>query len=197
MSHPFSEEELEKSSALRCQYEQHGVENYYAQFGAEYRNPHEPIIAEVLREAVSRWNLDLSCVLDLACGSGEVTLVLRELGAGQVDGIDPYTGEAYQARTSQQAETFSFEEISMGALERRQYSVVVCSFAMHLIKESWLPSLLFQVAGISGCLLIITPHKRPELKGEWGWTLKDEFVIERVRARLYKKQTERRQDYSG
>ncbi len=194
MSRPFSEEELEESSALRCQYEQHGVKNYYAQFGAEYRNPHEPIIAEVMREAVSRWSLDLSHVLDLACGSGEVTLVLRELGARQIDGIDPYTGEAYLGRTSQQAETFSFEEIAAGALEGRQFSVVVCSFAMHLIEESWLPSLLFQVAGISDCLLIITPHKRPELKAEWGWTLKDEFVIERVRARLYKKQTERRQD---
>ncbi len=186
MSRPFSEEELEESSALRCQYEQHGVENYYAQFGAEYRNPHEPIIAEVLREAVSRWSLDLSHVLDLACGSGEVTLVLRELGARQIGGIDPYTSEAYLERTDQHAEVFSFEEISSGVLGERQYSVVVCSFAMHLIEESWLPSLLFQLARISDCLLIITPHKRPELKSEWGWTLEDEFLIEKVRARFYR-----------
>ena len=172
--------------AIRHYYQEHGVEEYYSQFGADYRNPHEPIIAEVLCEAVSRWSLDLSRVLDLACGSGEVTLALRKLGARQVDGIDPYTGEAYLARTGQQAEAFSFEEIAAGALEGKQYSVVICSFAMHLIEESWLPSLLFQLAGISDCLLIVTPHKRPDLKAEWGWTLEGEFVIEKVRARFYR-----------
>ncbi|MBS1786875.1 MAG: class I SAM-dependent methyltransferase [Acidobacteria bacterium] len=186
MSRPLSEKEPEGSNALRCQYEQHGVENYYAQFSAEYRNPHEPIIAEVLCEAVSRWNLDLSSVLDLACGSGEVTLAMRELGAGQIDGIDPYTVEAYQGRTGQRAEPFSFEDIAAGALNGRRYSVVICSFAMHLIEESWLPSLLFHLARISDSLLIVTPHKRPELKAEWGWNLEDEFLIERVRARLYR-----------
>ena len=186
MARPFSEEETEESTALRCQYEQHGVENYYAQFGAEYRNPHEPIIAEVLRDAVSRWNVDLSHVLDLACGSGEVTLTLRQVGAQQIEGVDPYTAEAYLARTGQQAEALSFEEIAAGALDGRRYSVIVCSFAMHLIEESWLPALLFQFAEISDCLLILTPHKRPELKAEWGWTLEDEFVIQKVRARLYR-----------
>ncbi|MGH9803313.1 MAG: class I SAM-dependent methyltransferase, partial [Blastocatellia bacterium] len=135
----------DEQDAIRCQYEQHGVESYYAQFGAEYRNPHEPIIAEVLREAVSRWNLDLNCVLDLACGSGEVTLVLYELGARQIIGADPFTGEAYLARTGQQAEVVSFEQIAAGHFDGRQYSIVVCSFAMHLIEESWLPALLFQL----------------------------------------------------
>ncbi len=175
--------------AIRLKYEELGVEEYYSQFGAEYRNPHEPVIAEVLREAVSRWHLDLTQVLDLACGSGEVTLVLQELGARRIDGVDPFTGEAFRARTGQQAETFNFEQIAAGALAGRQYSLIVCSFAMHLIKESWLPSLLFQLGENSDCLLILTPHKRPELKPEWGWTLNDEFVFERVRARLYQTQT--------
>jgi hypothetical protein len=34
-------------------------------------------------------------------------------------------------------------------------------------------------------LIILTPHKRPQLSPEWGWILKDEFVHERIRARLY------------
>lgn len=180
--------------AIRQKYEELGVEKYYAQFGAEYRNPHEPVIAEVLREAVRRWKLDLTGVLDLACGSGEVTLALQELGAQGIDGVDPFTGEAFRARTGQQAKAFSFEQIAAGALARQHYSLIVCSFAMHLIEESWLPPLLFQLGEISSCLLILTPHKRPELKPEWGWTLEGEFVIERVRVRLYKKQTENRQD---
>lgn len=176
----------DETPAIRHQYEEHGVEGYYEQFGADYRNPHEPVIREVLREAVERWRLDLTRVLDLACGSGEATLVLRELGAVEIDGVDPYTNEAYLARTGKAAESFSFEQIAAGALAERSYSLIVCSFAMHLIEESWLPALLARIAMISGSLLIITPHKRPEIKAEWNWTLADEFVIERVRARLYR-----------
>lgn len=174
------------SEAIRRKYEELGAGNYYAQYGADYRNPHEPIIAEVLREAINRWSLGLNHTLDLACGSGEVTLALRQLGARQIDGVDPFTGEAYLARTGQQVTAVSFEQIAAGALSDRRYSLIVCSFAMHLIDESWLPTLLFQLAGISDCLMIVTPHKRPELKAEWGWALEDEFVIERVRARLYR-----------
>lgn len=176
-------------AAVRHQYEEHGVEGYYSQFGADYRNPHESAIREVLQHAVQRWRLDLTRVLDLACGSGEVTLALRELGCQTVDGIDPHTGEAYLARTGLQAEEFSFEQIAEGALTGRRYSLIVCSFAMHLIEESWLPALLAQIGFISRSLLIITPHKRPDLKAGWGWTLEDEFVIERVRARLYQSKT--------
>ena len=175
---------LNESDAIRHQYQEHGVEGFYFQFRDEYRNPHEPIIAEVLREAVNRWNLDLTHVLDLACGSGEVTLVLQQLGASEIDGVDPFTGDAYQTRTGQQAEAVSFEQIAAGALAGRRYSLIACSFAMHLIDESWLPTLLFQLAQLSDCLLIVTPHKRPELKAEWGCMLEGEFVIEKVRARF-------------
>lgn len=171
--------------AVRHQYEEHGVEGYYTQFGADYRNPHEPIIREVLQEAIRRWQLDLSRVLDLACGSGEVTLLLQEQGCQQIDGVDPHTGEAYLSRTNQQAEAIGFEQIAAGALARRRYSLIICSFAMHLIDESWLPALLAQLGLISSRLLIITPHKRPEIKAVWGWTLNGEFVIDRVRARVY------------
>lgn len=176
----------DETPAIRQQYEKHGVEGYYAQFGADYRNPHEPIIREILREAVRRWWLDLTRVLDLACGSGEAALALRELGAGEIDGVDPYTREAYLARTGKAAEDFSFEQIAAGALAGRSYSLIVCSFAMHLIEESWLPALMAQLGMISDSLLIITPHKRPEFKAGWSWTLADEFVIERVRARFYR-----------
>lgn len=177
---------IETADAIRQQYQEHGVEGYYSQFGADYRNPHEAIICEVLQEAVRRGQLDLTSVLDLACGSGEVTLVLRELGCQQIDGVDPNTGEAYLARTGQQAKAISFEQIAAGALSGRNYTLIVCSFAMHLIEESWLPSLLAQLGLISDTLLILTPHKRPEIKAAWGWKLEDEFVSERVRARVYR-----------
>lgn len=175
------------TEAIRHQYEQLGARGFYEQHGAEYRNPHEAAIGAVLRVVVPEWRLELTRVLDLACGSGEVTLVLRDLGAEQIDGADPYTGAAFQERTGQSAEALSFEQVAEGALAGRTYSLIVCSFAMHLLPVSRLPELLFRLAELAPQLLILTPHKRPELKPAWGWQLTQEMVLERVRARLYQR----------
>lgn len=171
--------------AIRHHYEELGAQAFYEKYGVAYRNPHEAAIGVVLRAVVPEWDLDLARVLDLACGSGEATLVLRDLGAGQIDGVDPYTGGAYLARTGQAAESLGFEQIAAGALAERRYSLIVCSFAMHLLPASRLPALLFRLAELASQLLILTPHKRPELKRAWGWELTQEGVLERVRARLY------------
>jgi SAM-dependent methyltransferase len=175
------------TEAIRHQYEQLGAQAFYEQHGADYRNPHEAAIGAVLRAVVPEWGLDLTHVLDLACGSGEVTLVLRDLGAEQIDGVDPYTDAAYLARTGQVAEALGFEQIAEGALVGRSYSLLVCSFAMHLLPVSRLPALLFRLAELTPYLLILTPHKRPEIKRAWGWELAQELVLERVRARLYRR----------
>lgn len=174
-----------EGGAIRHRYEAEGVEGFYAKQGAAYRNPHEPVIHKLIGEVVRHWQLDLDSVLDLACGSGEVTLALRELGAGRIDGIDPYTGAAYLERTGREAERYRFEDIAAGILEGRHYRLVVCSFALHLLDESWLPALLFHLARLTDRLLILTPHKRPELNPAWGWDRDKEILIERVRARLY------------
>ena len=173
------------SDNIRPAYEEHGVTGFYEQFGSKYRNPHESILQSLLKRVALEWQLELSSVLDLACGSGEVTLVLQELGA-KVSGIDPYTFKAYLERTSLQAEQFSFDDISNGILEGRNYSLIVCSFALHLVEISRLPILMFQLAQVSDTLLILTPHKRPQIKPEWGWKLVTEVLEDRVRARLYR-----------
>src|SRR5262245_59884158 len=120
--------------SIRGEYEKHGVQGFCEQYGDQYRNPHELAIHAVLGRAVSLWKPDLTHVLDLACGSGEVTLILKELGCTRIDGIDPYTGQAYQQRTGQQAESLTFEQIASGALSERRYSLIVCSFALHLLE---------------------------------------------------------------
>jgi SAM-dependent methyltransferase len=173
-------------SDIRPAYEQHGVTGFYEQFGSNYRNPHETIIQSLLKKVILEWKLDLSNVLDLACGSGEATLVLQELGA-VVSGIDPYTFKAYLERTTLQAEQFSFDDIANGILEGRRYSCIVCSFALHLVEVSKLPALLYQLVQITDTLVILTPHKRPQIKPDWGWKLESELLEDRVRARLYKK----------
>src|SRR5262252_8089980 len=99
-------------NAIRKEYERYGPEAYYRRFGAEYRNPHEAAVRAAIHAAVAAWRLDLSRVLDLACGSGEATLALREAGAASIAGLDPFTGFAYQARTGQPAEALTFEAIA-------------------------------------------------------------------------------------
>ena len=171
--------------ALRHLYERHGVEGYYAQFGAAYRNPHEERVRVAFQAAVTAWQPDLSRVLDLACGSGEATLALRDLGAHAIDGVDPYTAPAYLARTGLPAESLTFEAVAAGALSGRRYSLIVCSYALHLLAPSRLPRLAYQLSRIADGLLVLTPHKRPHLRPEWGWRLAGEMVVDRVRARSY------------
>ncbi len=171
---------------IREAYEEYGVREFYETYGAAYHNPHEPTIVALLQQIVPLWSLPLDKVLDLACGSGEVTVTLQTLGNPTIEGIDPYTGPAYLARTGQHAQSYTFEQIATGALAGRYYNLIVCSFAMHLVAESWLPGLAFQLSLISDMMLILTPHKRPHIKAAWGWTLTNETVVERVRARLYR-----------
>lgn len=173
-------------SSIREEYEEYGVQQFYREQGAAYHNPHEPAIVALLQQIVPAWSLDLQHVLDLACGSGEVTLALQMLGGSRIDGIDPYTGTAYYQRTGQLAEPYTFEQIATGALVDRRYTLIVCSYALHLVAASWLPTLAFRLSRIGDTLLIITPHKRPEIKAKWGWSLLNETVVDRVRSRLYR-----------
>ena len=107
--------ENRQSRAIRTEYERHGVNGFYQEFGDDYRNPHEEEIRLVLSRCLDQWSLDLSDVLDLACGSGEATLALVGCGAKEVTGVDPYTARAYQRRTARAAESFTFEQIAAGA----------------------------------------------------------------------------------
>lgn len=172
--------------SIRKGYEEHSVQGFYEKFGDEYSNPHEQEIGQLLQLAVENWKLDLHKVLDLACGSGEITIALQKLGCADINGIDPYTYKAYLKRTGKQAEAYTFEDIAAGKLCGRHYSLIICSFAMHLVAESRLPILLYQLSLIADSMAIFTPHKRPQLKEEWGWTCLDEIIYNRVRARFYK-----------
>ena len=175
------------SGAIRHEYEKHGAAAFYGRFGAAYRNPHEPQVVRSIRHAVQTLRPDLSSVLDLAAGSGEATLALRELGVApqNIDGVDPFTADAYLARTGRVAERFTFEDVAAGALAGRDYSLIVCSFALHLCEPSRLPAVALQLSLVGRSLLVLTPHKRPHLRPQWGWDLVGEHVLERVRSRYY------------
>ena len=174
-----------KGNARSDKYRAMGVEEFYRQEGGTYRNPHEFAVKELLAGALSEMDVD-GRMLDLACGSGESTLVMERCGISKIDAIDPYTHEAYRQRTGRPAEKFSFENIADGCLAGRKYDTIVCSFAMHLVDESRLPTLCYQLSVIAENLIVITPIKRPEVKDAWGWSLESETMEHRVRCRVYR-----------
>jgi hypothetical protein len=182
---------MAQPNGFRGAYDEHGVAGFYQEHGAQYRNPHEPALARALPRCLTSWRsqgLLLNSVLDLACGSGEVTLVLRGLPDGaamKIDACDPFTWEAFERRTGLPCARTSFEDVEQGALEGREYDAVICCFAMHLVDDSRLVALGTALALAATHLIIITPHKRPDLTPDMGWTLRQEAVVDRIRMRWY------------
>ena len=73
-----------------------------------------------------------------------------------------------------------------GALQNRRYDTIICSYAMHLCEESMLNNLLYQLSLIANTLIIITPHKRPEIKNWWYEV--ESFKYNGVTLKVYRKQ---------
>ncbi|KAF9013376.1 hypothetical protein BDQ17DRAFT_1231671 [Cyathus striatus] len=78
---------------------------------------------------------------------------------------------------------------------------IVCSFALHLLETpSGLFSLLWELSLKARWLIILAPHKKPELKNGWGWTKwnivewqecsitahEGELLYDRVHCRIYR-----------
>lgn len=185
---PHNRDNGARVAAIRPLYETHGATEYYRNHGATYRNPHEPIVHALLEHAVHKFAIVPEArVLDLACGSGEATLALNAMGVQNIDGFDPFTASAYSQRTGRRCETSSFEDVARGVLATRRYELCVCSFALHLASASVLPNLCWQLALIGKMLWVLTPHKRPHIKVDWGWDLRDELLQSRVRLRVYQR----------
>jgi hypothetical protein len=171
---------------IRPSYDALGPDEFYRQSAATYRNPHESAVATLVTRVVREWPVDVTDVLDLACGSGEVTLALLQCeGVRSIHGVDPFTGAAYLERTGATAESLTFAEIAAGGLEGRWWTTVFCSFALHLCETSRLPVLCQRLADITDSLVVVTPHKRPVIDPTWGWSLREEMMHSRVRARHY------------
>lgn len=166
----------------RQKYREHGVAGFYQKFGAIYQNPLERQVRELTRWSIER--LQPKTALDLACGSGECTLVLQEHHV-DVKGIDPYCHMAYKRRTGQDALRATFDEVAAGSIYPMRWDMIICSFAMHLIEPSKLFVLLWRLRAHSDRLVIITPHKRPVIKPNTWWMLHEERSFERVRGRIY------------
>ena len=168
--------------SVRFGYEKYGIDEYYRIHQLDYKNPHEKTISELLNYAKDNWNLGNN-LLDLCCGSGEVTRVFFDKN---IEGIDPYTFLEYSTITGKKCRKLTFKDIVENGLNQK-YNTIICSFAMHLCEESMLPMLLYRLGEVSNNLLIITPHKRPDCEGIFGWNKVDSLRINKVNMILYKK----------
>ena len=168
--------------SIRGAYEERGVESFYRERGHLYQNPHTAQIDALLSRYAER--ITGARILDVCCGSGEVTRAALSLGALEVVGVDPYTYAAYERQTGLVCLRYSFAELIRGALDdasmsldnatgcaptsrdvpASRYDLIICSFAMHLCPQDQLYALVYTLFKYSETLMIITPHKRPELE---------------------------------
>lgn len=172
--------------SIRAGYEELGVEGYYKTHSADYNNPHIKELEYLLIQEINKDYFGTN-ILDLCCGSGEVTNILKQyesIRKYNIDGLDPYTSPAYKKNTGKECLMYDFKDIARGALHNRKYDTIICSFAMHLCEESLLHNLLYQLSLIANTLVIITPHKRPEIKC-W-WKLVDEHKHNKITLRVYR-----------
>lgn len=168
------------SKAVRELYEEFGVDEYYKQNASMYQNPHESIAASLIETAKQRGLIGKK-VLDLCCGTGEITRMLPE---HEVVGVDPYTYRVYTERTGKRSHAWSFVDISCGRIIEK-FDTIVCSFALHLCPKSLLPNVLWNLGLVSNRLIVISPNKNPDCHGISGWKQAEETMIDRVRMRVY------------
>lgn len=153
---------LRPEKKIRPLYEAFGAEGYYRDHAAGYENPHEAQIQALLARNFHRID-STGIVLDFAAGGGEVTLALRQLGAQHLAGSDPFTHALFEEKTGLPCLRLSFMDVIKQGING-QYSAIISSFALHLCPAKDLFPLAWNLLQAAPILVIITPHKRPELE---------------------------------
>jgi len=169
------------SKKIRPLYEEHGAEDYYRKFADVYENPHLPEIRALLERNFERFDCK-GRVLDFAAGGGEVASTLQSLGAKDIVGCDPFTHALFERKTGLPCLQLSFKDVIREGLSG-PYSLIVSSFAMHLCPPKDLFSLCWNLLQAAPLLVIITPHKRPELEKLQGIKLLWEDAVETARGK--------------
>ena len=181
------------AAGVRNQYADHpeGAPGWYRDHGATYRNPHAAAVSATVQHAVDRWPelfTPPGRILDFCCGSGEVTRALIEVGIDtrQIDATDPFTGDAFTMSCPGRVvmATWSFADVEQGIAQGHRWKTIICSYAFHLCERSRLAGVCAQLAAVTDHLVILTPHKRPELRESWGFQLAEELRDPTLRIRL-------------
>ena len=166
---------------IRNEYEKQGIDGFYKNHGHDYENPHESIIKDLISIAKEK-NYINGRVMDLCCGSGEISSIL--LKEHEVIGIDPYTTIAYFNRIGKNPLCFDFKDITQGKLNEK-VDTIICSFALHLCPKSLLSTLLWNLSTMAKTLIVLSPNKKPNCDNISGWFLVDEVTLDRVHMKIY------------
>lgn len=170
-------------SSIREAYQKTGVEKFYKTYGEQYQNPHELNIHQHLAFWLKKHPELFSNVLDLCCGSGEVSDFLLNIPQCHFEGCDPFTYQAYKKRLKKDCYQFSFKDLSKERCFYKKYSLIICSFALHLCPQSLLPNVLYHLSLNADHLLIISPHKKPDIKYHWRNTENEYFL--KIHSKLF------------
>ena len=170
-----------KTKKIRLLYDEHGADGYYRDHAGDYENPHLPQIQTLLERNFHRFDCS-GTVLDFAAGGGEVTSSLRALGAKHVAGCDPFTHALFEQKTGLSCLRLSFRDVLKNGLPER-YSLIITSFALHLCPQKDLFPLTWNLLQASPLLVVLTPHKRPELELLPNIELRWEDVVENARGK--------------
>ena len=89
--------------SIRAGYKQLGVEGYYK----KYSNPHLEEIECLMSKLLESYDIG-NHILDMCCGSGEITkIILKHKGTEKtktakikIEGLDPFTYKTYQKNTN-------------------------------------------------------------------------------------------------
>lgn len=138
-------------------YRELGVDNFYALNSHSYQNPHENDIKVCLS---ALFDFSRTSFVDLACGEGLVTKYLLSKNPSlDCYGVDKYLSKRYEEETGKPCFSFSFEQIADLKCNLEQKQTLVISYALDLIKPSYLNKFLYACAytGFSD-MLIIRPN---------------------------------------
>lgn len=168
---------------VRNEYSDIGVEAFYKKHSMDYRNPHEQKIYTILSNFLNEncFEKDLK-ILDLCAGSGEITRILKDNNFENIIGSDPFTNNLYRKSTNKECLNLSFKDLAQGKL-KESFDLVICSFAMHLAEKSLLPNILYNLSIKSKRMIILTPHKKPDIN--MFFQLKEEIYKDKIRLRYY------------
>lgn len=171
------------SLSIRKEYETLGVDNYYTDNSETYHNPHAIFALNCLEQL---WSEQFKNVLDFACGDGLASKYLRKNhNIDNIIGCDKFMYSRYERETKNTCFQFSFEDIANGNFELPKVDVIVFSYAIDLVKTSYLNNMLYNLSNISESLIVIRPNNH--IVEHFSWKLEQTVKVEKSRGMLYKK----------
>jgi len=143
------------------QYRTLGVQQYYQDPNtqATYENPHQDYVNDCLMNSFYQYFTEDASVLDLACGNGLVSNLLKHCGVSDIEGADKYMHDRYTEETGFVCYPYSFEDIAdFNCIFEKRYDVIICSYAFDLVPESYRQKLLYALSTYTDTLILIRPN---------------------------------------